>query len=148
MLCEYKYKSGIRKGADCGKEECKTKLHLKITIEETNDNYEEVSKERDILQYAFLVKNELDYIINNKIPTNIIFKDKTIKRCIINETVNTNYETQCYIMYKYKSLTGNTVDEFERIISPVNMYQELDKILKKLTTFEFLSIFADIKSGL
>jgi hypothetical protein len=150
MKCKYIFKSGKRKGLDCGKENCKTKLHLKKTNvkEEEEEGFKQVYKELDILDYAFLIKNELNYIIENKTPTNIIFKDKTIKRCNINEKMNVGFETMCYIMYSYKVLTGNNVDEFERIVTPVNLYPDLNKLLKTLTINEFLYKFSDIKSRL
>lgn len=145
MTCKYKFKSGKKKNTECGKEGCKTKTHMKFVEEVVVKNFKEVPGELSILDYAFLIKNELDFIISNKKPTNIIFKN-TEKRCIVNEKVNTSYETQCYIMYKYKLLSNNIVDEFERIIEPINKYHELDELLKILTDLQFISLFAGIKN--
>lgn len=146
MNCEYIYKSGKNKGQLCSKQNChlhnkkESKIIKKEDFEQTEDKY-------NLYTYALLIKNEFEFIYNNKIPLNIDFiKKNEIKKCLINKIINSGYETQCYIMYKFKKLKGNTYNEFEQILLPISNYENLDSMLYCMNDSEFLISFADIKT--
>ena len=106
-------------------------------------------KKLTLKDYAIMIKNEYEFIYKNKFPTVIRFLNKgeknEISTCIINETINSGYETQLFIMYSYKDLNQHCINEFDRIIYPINDYNILKEILLNMPELDFLSLFAEIK---
>ncbi len=108
----------------------------------------ECNEEYNLIDYALLIKAEYECACKHKIQTIIKFFENEINtKYKINEVINPGYETQKYIMYMYKIINEHSVNEFSRVIFPINNYTErLEGILKDMPEMMFLKIFADIKS--
>lgn len=119
--------------------------NVKQTKKSKKQGFEEVQWKLGLVEYAKLIKGEMELILLDKIPTKVTFDEEgVVKRCIVNELLNAGYETQKYIMYVYNVLNGWDTSGFSKIIHPLNTYK-LEELLMDLPELMFLSIFADVK---
>lgn len=151
MECQYKFKSGKNKNKQCLKQNCKNKKHNQI--EELDKLFENMNiRELTIYDILKLLKNELQFIYENKIPTNIISinqengdEEKTTN--ILKEEI-TFKDICAYCFYRYRYLRlEKSVGDFTKIICPINNYFELDMKLETLNEMSFIMLIGDIKSG-
>jgi len=99
----------------------------------------------NLVNYSILIKNELECIVNNKLPTTILVNDVK-DTYIINEKINAGYETQIFIMFMYKSINNHLVNDFNRVIYPINDYSNIfGNMLKDLDEMNFLMTLSQIK---
>jgi Ni,Fe-hydrogenase III component G len=124
------------------KERGKTENDIKAELNETD---QEITLE----QFAWIIKSEFDTILLRGIPMEVEFLGETInerKRYIVGEKANTSYEVLLYIMYMYKKVNGYNVEEFKRILHPINNYKETMRgILYGMDEMEFLGHIAQLK---
>lgn len=146
MNCQYKFKSGKKKGTECSKVNCKTKTHNK-TVELKEPIKKEIS-EISLMDFGKMIKNELEYLHLNKLPINFInLKEETSDKEVF-DTLDIPREVQYYILYRYKLLNNHDLSEVERVIIPLNKFEEMDNILLGKDKFVFLDIFGFIKQQL
>jgi hypothetical protein len=126
----------------------KVKLNKKIVKKVNHPKTEPLEKSSqllNLLNYSLLIKNELDCIIINKLPTTILLNDVK-DSYVINENINTGYETQIFIMFMYKHINNHLLHDFNRVIYPINDYSNIfENMLKDLDEMNFLMTFSQIK---
>ena len=99
-----------------------------------------------LLEHAKSIKKEFDAKVSEQKPLKIIKKPS--QKYNITTDLDTGYETQIYIIYRYKTLKNKPVHEFQRVLSPSRENKKLTEFLKKLSGTQFLLAFAEVKDNL